>query len=89
MSLKNTPLTSPKANFIVIALFGFLLTGCDKGSMFNTKQLNPDDVSRIEAAGTDLRLYEFTPVTAPSKQCLFVAGERKGGLTCFDKEVQQ
>ncbi len=73
---------------IAIAFLGFALSGCDNGSVFNTKQLIPDDVSRVEATGFDLRLYEFTPRTSPNKQCLFIAGDRKGGLTCFDKEAK-
>ncbi|MCG9557643.1 hypothetical protein [Vibrio kanaloae] len=73
---------------IAIAFLGFALSGCDNGSEFNTKQLIPDDVSKVEALGIDLLLYEFTPRTSPNKQCLFVEGHKKGGLTCFDKEVR-
>lgn len=51
----------------------------------NTKQVDPDITGRLEAAGGDLRIYEFTPQTAGHMQCVFVAGARKGGLFCFQK----
>ncbi len=51
----------------------------------NTKLLIPDAAGRLEAAGNDLRVYEFTPQTAQNKQCIFVAAGRKAGLVCFDK----
>ncbi len=65
-----------------------LLSGCEDGSYFSddTRQIRADKVSRIEAVGTDLRLYEFTPMTDLNKQCIFVAGEQKAGLVCWDKE---
>lgn len=75
-----------KTQILMICLLGFALAGCDQGSVLNSKQLEPDNVSRIDSAGWDLRVYEFTPNTAPQKQCLFVAGTKKGGLVCFDKE---
>lgn len=74
---------------IIIATACLLaLTACgEDGGYFDgsTKQLKSDAVGRIEATGTDLRLYEFTPQTDAGKQCIFVAGENKAGLTCWDK----
>lgn len=63
------------------------LAACEQGSYLNgeTKQLHADKVGRIEATGNDLRAYEFTPQTAPHMQCVFVSGDRKGGLECFPK----
>ena len=63
------------------------LVGCDQGSYFNkdTVQKTSDAVSRIEAAGEDLRVYEFTPQTMPDYQCIFVSGEKKGSLQCIKK----
>lgn len=65
------------------------LLSCEEGSYFdsNTKQIKSDFVSRLEATGTDLRIYEFTPRSSPHIQCVFVAGERKGGLQCWGKGV--
>ena len=77
-----------KKTMILAAIAALALAGCgEAGSYFNhnTAQLNNDKVGRLEAMGTDLRVYEFTPQTAPNKQCIFVAGEKKGGLACFDK----
>ncbi len=74
--------------FATLALLASLfLIGCEDGSYFdpNTKQIKSDAVSRIEATGTDLRLYEFTPRTDATKQCIFVAGDVKAGLTCWTK----
>ncbi|MCL8384133.1 hypothetical protein [Xanthobacter aminoxidans] len=70
-----------------LAVAGLTLAGCEDGSYFNanTKQLKSDKVGRLEASGDDLRVYEFTPQSDPTKQCVFVAGDKKGGLVCFDK----
>lgn len=64
-----------------------LLSGCEQGSYFNsdTVQIKSDKVSRLEATGEDLRIYEFTPRSAPGMQCVFAAGDKKGGLVCFPK----
>ena len=35
---------------------------------------------KVEATGYDLRGYEF--VTPSGKHCVFVAGSKKGGLSC-------
>ena len=65
-----------------------ILTACDDGGMFDpdTQTIRADKVWRMNATGVDVRVYEFTPQTAPGKQCVFAAGERKAGLVCFDKE---
>lgn len=70
---------------ILIALL-VALTGCDKGSVFNGEQITADRTTRLEMAGLDGRVYEFTPKTADHMQCVFVAGHRKGGLYCFEKK---
>jgi len=69
----------------------FVLAGCEQGSYLNndTVQLKSDKVGRLEAMGGDLRVYEFTPQTDSKIQCIFVAGDNKGGLTCFDKAPKQ
>ena len=70
-----------------LAIGTFALAGCEEGSYFNanTTQLRSDKVGRLEATGDDLRIYEFTPQTNPKKQCVFAAGDKKGGLACWDK----
>lgn len=67
-----------------------LLAGCEDGSYFhpNTKQLKSDAVARVTAMDQDFRLYEFTPQTAPGKQCIFVAASQKGGVVCWDKTAK-
>lgn len=85
--------SSHKRNLImkksmIVLLAAIVLSGCDQGSIFNAQQMEPDAVRRIESAGFDLRVYEFTPVTARNMTCVFVAGDRKGGLDCFPKPVQ-
>ncbi len=81
-----------KTQLLIIGCFGLLTSGCSYVSSEaggyndpNTKELRPDITGRLEAAGGDLRIYEFTPQTAPHMQCLFVAGTRKGGTFCFEK----
>ena len=76
-----------------ILTFGVLLSGlmllsaCEDGSYFDadTVQMKSDFVSRIETVGEDMRVYEFTPRSDPSKQCVMVVGTGKGGLVCWDK----
>ena len=70
-----------------IIAIAILLTGCGPGSAFNsdTKTISADNVSRLSTQGTDLRIYEFTPVTQPDYQCVFVAGDKKGSVDCFPK----
>ena len=72
---------------ILITFIGLALTACDDGGMLdiNTPQAKSDAVSRLEATGFDLRIYEFTPQTAAGMQCIFVAGNQKAGLNCFPK----
>ncbi len=72
---------------LLVLLSGlFLFVGCDKGSIFNSEQMHPDFTTRIESAGWDLRVYEFTPNSSTTTQCIFVAGTNKAGLQCFDKK---
>jgi len=60
----------------------------EDGSILTSSTRSSDVVTRLEAQGEDLRVYEFTPETSPHKQCVFVAGnEGKGGLFCFNKET--
>lgn len=76
-----------KYTFVLSALMVLLaVTGCDNGSVFNGKQVHADAATRLESAGLDMRVYEFTPQTANHVQCVFVAGVKKGGLACFDKK---
>ncbi len=72
---------------IPILLIG--LTACgEDGSYWSTDtiQLESDAVGRLEAQGNDLRIYEFTPQTDPTRQCIFVTGNSKAGLTCWEKK---
>jgi hypothetical protein len=76
-----------KITIIGLLSLSAVLAGCDSGSVFNAEQMHTDATTRIESAGWDMRVYEFTPRTAPNMQCVFVAGNRKGGLTCFNREL--
>ena len=57
---------------LAVAATTIVLTGCEQGSYLNlnTKQMDSDAVARLTATGNDLRVYEFTPQTAPNKQCV-------------------
>ena len=57
----------------------------DDGSLLTTPAINADKVTRLSAAGNDMRLYEFTPQTAPYMQCIFIVGTNKGSTFCFEK----
>lgn len=58
----------------------------DDGNVFTTATISADKVTRLAAAGGDMRLYEFTPQTAPYMQCIFIAGSSKGSAFCFEKK---
>lgn len=73
-----------KKLFIIASLL--TLTACDNGSIFNGTTKVPDSVTRLETAGWDARIYEFTPTTASHMTCVFVAGQKKAGVDCFPKE---
>ena len=72
---------------IVVVLLGLYVKKqwFDDGSMLTTATMKADNVTRISAAGGDMRLYEFTPPKSPYMQCIFVAGENKGSTFCFPK----
>jgi len=57
----------------------------DDGSLLTTPTISADKVTRLSAAGGDMRLYEFTPQTAPHMQCIFIVGTNKGSTFCFPK----
>ncbi len=59
----------------------------DDGSVFTTSTISSDKVTRLAAAGGDLRIYEFTPQTAKHMQCIFITGNNKGSTFCFKKET--
>ncbi len=58
----------------------------DDGSVFTTATMSCDSITRIAAAGGDLRMYECTPRSAPNMLCVFIAGSEKAGLDCFRKD---
>lgn len=58
----------------------------DDGSFLTTSTIKADKVSRISAAGGDLRMYETTPVTAPYMLCVTIAGDNTSSTDCFRKE---
>ena len=75
-----------KLKIILSVSFLLFLSACDKGSVFNGEQITTDKTTRLEMAGWDGRVYEFTPKTAQHMQCVFVSGKRKAGLHCFEKK---
>jgi hypothetical protein len=73
---------------IIVPVLALLITACGEDGSYwsaNTKQMESDAVGRLEAQGNDIRIYEFTPQTDPSVQCIFVAATSKAGLTCWKK----
>lgn len=80
-----------RATVALVAVAALLVSCGEEGSYFNdnTTQLKSDRVGRLEAVGTDMRVYEFTPQTNPNRRCLMVTGENKGGLNCWDKSEEK
>jgi len=58
----------------------------DDGSWMTTSTIKAEKVSRISAAGGDLRMYETTPVTAPYMTCVTIAGDNTSSTDCFKKQ---
>ncbi len=58
----------------------------DDGSFFTTKTIKADQVTRISAAGGDLRMYETTPVSAPYMLCVTISGDNTSSTDCFVKQ---
>ena len=57
----------------------------DDGSMLTTPSHSATAVWRLNAAGSDMRVYEFPLQSAPNLLCVFVAGTNKGSTFCFPK----
>ena len=53
-------------------------------SGMNMKTIEPEAVYAVEAAGNNLRVYEWTPSGNSEIRCMFVSGEAKGGaIHCY------
>jgi len=86
--MKKTNIIISLLVIVVLLLFSFYVKKqwFDDGSLLTTAIMNSDKATRLSAAGGDLRIYEFTPQTAPHMQCLFITGESKGSAFCFEKK---
>lgn len=73
------------ALLIIAGLYYVKKQWFDDGNVFTTATMSADKVTRLSSAGGDMRLYEFTPQTAPYMQCIFIAGDNKGSTFCFEK----
>jgi len=76
---------------LFLCLLAVVLSGCQFASTesggyldSNTKLIKAR-YGRIESAGPDLSVYEFTPLTGTTRTCIFVDGVRKFEQVCFDK----
>ena len=55
-----------KLLIVLMVMVSLFAVGCEDGSyLSNTPQMKSDAVSRLEATGIDLRVYEFTPKSDP------------------------
>lgn len=73
---------------LVLGILGF--SGASQAGLW--EKLNgmmaetvPSEMFAIEAVGYNLRGYMFV-LESQNKICLFVTGEQKGGLDCWDSE---
>jgi hypothetical protein len=49
----------------------------------------PDAAYRVETKGLDVRVYEWTPETAPHMTCIMAWGtDHPAGMQCFEKARQ-
>lgn len=47
----------------------------------------PDAAYRVETKGLDVRIYEWTPATAPHQTCIMAFGQTNPvGMQCFAKD---
>jgi len=50
---------------------------------------DPDAAYRVETKGLDVRVYEWTPATAPHMTCVMAWGQtHPAGMQCFPKVVE-
>ncbi len=86
--MKKTNIIIGLLTIVVLLIVGIYIKKqwFDDGSMFTTATMSSDKVTRLSAAGGDLRIYEFTPRTSPYMQCIFITGDNKGSTFCFRKE---
>jgi len=53
----------------------------------NLEEFEPDSLTRMDARGTDVRVYEFTPRTAPHMTCVIVfSNSGNAPMDCFEKD---
>ena len=53
----------------------------------NLEDRENDSAYQMEAAGWDVRVYEFTPVANENVTCIFISGSNGPfGFQCFEKE---
>lgn len=60
----------------------------ESGSYLVTEGVEVEHSYRLKVSGTDLRVYEWTPKTAPHTTCIFTSGEHKASLECLPKETK-
>jgi len=50
----------------------------------------PDAAYRVETQGLDVRVYEWTPATAPNMTCIMAWGQTNpAGMQCFPKVTDE
>ena len=67
-----------------VILISLVLASCEE-RFPSMPQMRVDKMHRMELAGVDFIVFEFTPSTALHMQCVFVAGPKPSGLECFPK----
>jgi hypothetical protein len=55
----------------------------EDGSYLTTPAFKAKHVWRMEATGLDARVYEFSPKSDPSKNCVVWTGTNKAAMQCF------
>jgi hypothetical protein len=71
------------AMFVVAAFFTATAKASFWKNMVTSGPTVPSKEFKVDASGWDLRGYVFK-LPGSTKTCVFVAGSKKGGLSCFE-----
>ncbi len=79
------------AIFVCVVFMGAVYIGqadaglWEKLSTMDLPTKKPTSAYLVEASGWNVRVYEFTPEGNKNYVCVFIAGSKKAGASCFPK----
>jgi len=87
MNIKN--IIKSTLVFLTLLFGGILITKSAQAGLWENLSTSdwqvkqPTSTYKVEAAGWNLRVYEWTPQDNKNVRCVFAAGSKKGGVSCY------